>query len=195
MKKKIIIPVVVVIALALVLFLPIPQGMYKDGGTREYAALTYKIVKWNKIVDEVDENGQAVYNINIYKNTSVFWFPDNYKSIDELWQIEKAKLNNKQSNQCIKVWSMGADYEANTKQSNAYRDIWNSLKWEEKDKLSSYDYIFYDGDISIYYDSVSGIFYDMTNNRSATLSEKTNDEVKNSFKNLTFIRSNGDIVD
>ena len=35
---------VLVIALALVLFIPIPQGPLDDGGTRTYNALTYKIV-------------------------------------------------------------------------------------------------------------------------------------------------------
>ena len=97
MKKKIIITAVIVIALVLILFLPIPQGSYDDGGTRDYNAITYKIVRWNKIIVEVDENGQTVHNT--YRNTSVFWCPDNQKSIDELWQIEKvnAKLDTPQN--------------------------------------------------------------------------------------------------
>lgn len=86
--KKIIIPAVIVVALALVLFLPIPRGTYDDGGTREYAALAYKIVVWNKIMAAEDKNGE--FSSYTYRNTSVFWFPDNQKSIDELWQIEKA---------------------------------------------------------------------------------------------------------
>ena len=88
MKKRIIIPVVIVLAFVLILFLPIPRGTYDDGGTREYAALTYKIVVWNKIMAVEDENGE--FSTYTYKNTSVFWFPDNQKSIDELWQIENA---------------------------------------------------------------------------------------------------------
>ena len=91
MAKKIIVSAIIVITLALVLFLPIPQGTYDDGGTRDYKALTYKIVVWNKIMVVVDENGQAIHGT--YQNTSVFWFPDNLKSIDELWKIEKAKAN------------------------------------------------------------------------------------------------------
>ena len=87
MKKKIIISIVVSVALVLIFFLPIPQGTYLDGGTREYSALTYKIVVWNKFMVEVDENGQTVHNT--YRNTSVFWYPDNQKSIDELWKIER----------------------------------------------------------------------------------------------------------
>ncbi len=93
MKKIIIIAAVVLVALVLVFFLPVPQGSYDDGGTRDYNALTYKIVVWNKIMAGIDENGQTVHNT--YRNTSVFWYPDNQKSIDELWQIEKvnAKLD------------------------------------------------------------------------------------------------------
>ena len=88
MKKKIVIPAIIVIALAFVLFLPIPQGAYDDGGTRDYNALTYKIVVWNKLSITIDENGQPVNNT--YRKTSVFWYPDNQKSIDELWQLEIA---------------------------------------------------------------------------------------------------------
>ena len=43
MKKKIWIPIVIALLLA-ILVVPIPTGVYKDGGTREYTALTYKIV-------------------------------------------------------------------------------------------------------------------------------------------------------
>lgn len=90
MKKKVwLISVIAAIALGLILFLPIPQGTYDDGGTREYNALTYKIVKWNKITAAVDENGQTIHNT--YRNTSVFWYPNNQKTLDELWQIEKSE--------------------------------------------------------------------------------------------------------
>lgn len=89
MKKRIIVFGIFLI-IVLVLFLPIPQGSYDDGGTREYAALTYKIVVWNKIVTELDEDGNIVLPTT-YRKTSVYWYPDNQKNIDELWQIERAK--------------------------------------------------------------------------------------------------------
>lgn len=60
--------------------------MYKDGGTRTYTSLTYKIVKWNKIINANE----------IYKKTSVFWFPSNLKSVDELWEIENLNENKKE---------------------------------------------------------------------------------------------------
>lgn len=76
-KTKIVILSVLFIIL-LVLLVPVPSEVYKDGGTRTYTALTYKIVKWRVLVD-------ANYK---YENTSVFWFPDNFKTYAELWEIE-----------------------------------------------------------------------------------------------------------
>ena len=100
-----------------------------------------------------------------------------------------------ESDECIMVWSMGADYEATIEQSESYRAIWNSLEWKEEADPNRYNYIFIDGDLSIYYDSGTGIFYDMTNNKHAILSEEINDDVRSSIKDLTFIKSHGDVMD
>lgn len=77
MKKKIWIPILVVVILA-ILFVPIPTGVYKDGGTREYTALTYKIVDWNRLTDG-----------NTYDKTKVYFFPYNFKSVGDLWYYEE----------------------------------------------------------------------------------------------------------
>ncbi len=74
MKKKICIIVLII----LVLITPIPGGIYKDGGTKDYKALAYKVVVWNRLI------GAGV----TYHKTSVFWFPNNFKNIDELWKLE-----------------------------------------------------------------------------------------------------------
>lgn len=74
MKKKVII--IVTVILALVLFFPVPFTSYDDGGTREFKALTYKIVKWNRM--QADDL--------IYNTTRIYFFPNNLKSIDELWK-------------------------------------------------------------------------------------------------------------
>ena len=107
--------------------------------------------------------------------------------------------DNKETQNCIKVWSMGADYQANVEQSNAYRALWNSLEWEEDADPNRYpnryNYIFFDGQVSVYYDSLDGVFYDMTNNKHANLPKETNDAIINSIKDLTFVRSNGDLID
>ncbi|MBO5090420.1 MAG: hypothetical protein J6C27_05870 [Clostridia bacterium] len=76
MKKRISIILIIVGVLA-ILFIPIPTGVYKDGGTRVYAALTYKIVDWNRITGE-----------SRYSKTCVYFFPNNFKSIDSLWEME-----------------------------------------------------------------------------------------------------------
>jgi len=116
MKKKIIIPIVIIVGVALILFLPIPRGTLKDGGTREYASLTYKIVVWNKLMPIVDENGNNVPD-NRYRKTSIFWYPDSLKSIDELWEMEFSEQkieNDLQNNNHIeypyKVWDFSDPY-------------------------------------------------------------------------------------
>ncbi len=88
MKKKVIIFAIIAITLVSLLFTPVPQGSYDDGGTREYAALTYKVVKWNRLASIYNENG-TIDRIERYNETSIYWFPDNFKSIDELWKIEQ----------------------------------------------------------------------------------------------------------
>ena len=80
MKKKIWICIAGVVLLA-ILFVPIPSGTYKDGGTRAYSALTYKIVKWQR------DTGS-----DVYKATRVYWLPNNFKSIDSLWAGEDLRL-------------------------------------------------------------------------------------------------------
>lgn len=67
-----------------VLFVPFPKGPYKDGGTREYAALTYKIVDWNRLTAD-----------GPYQATRVYWFPGNFQSIDRLWVYEEPKVVHK----------------------------------------------------------------------------------------------------
>lgn len=75
MKKKalwVLLPAVLLLA---ALFLPITG---KDGGTTTYSALTYKVVKWNRLVDN-----------RLYSATRVYRFPDNFRSLDALWQLER----------------------------------------------------------------------------------------------------------
>ena len=87
-KKKIII--VIAIIVLLVLFFPIPRGTYSDGGTREYSALTYKIIKWHRLIGETNSDGsiEAVY---YYNKTSIFWIPDKFKNLSELWKMDLEK--------------------------------------------------------------------------------------------------------
>ena len=90
MKKKTakrILIVSVIVVILLILFVPIPHGVMKDGGTAKYQALTYRIVVWNRFYDITNADG-TVKETRTYTKTSVYWLPDNFKSIDELWEIE-----------------------------------------------------------------------------------------------------------
>ncbi len=78
MKKKMWISIATVFVLLAVLFTPIPKCSYDDGGTREYVALTYKIVDWNRIT-MADET---------YQKTRIYFGTDRNKTIDELWELE-----------------------------------------------------------------------------------------------------------
>lgn len=83
MKKKLLVILLVVLLLAL-LAVPIPMGVYEDGGTREYAALTYKIVDWNRMTDD-----------SVYDVTKVYFFPRNFRSVDDLWVEEEENVVHK----------------------------------------------------------------------------------------------------
>ena len=72
MKRKIV--VICAIVLVLILIVPIPIGPCLDGGTREYVALTYKIVDWHHLYDDG----------KIFDETKIYFFPDNFASITEL---------------------------------------------------------------------------------------------------------------
>ena len=49
MKKKILI---ICAILLLILIIPIPAIQSKDGGTKRYEALTYKVVAWHRFYDD-----------------------------------------------------------------------------------------------------------------------------------------------
>ncbi len=84
MKKKIWIPIVAVAVLLAVLFVPIPKGSLDDGGTRDYIALTYRIVDWNRISAD-----------GVYEKTRIYFGSDRNKTIDELWQLEYQNVEQK----------------------------------------------------------------------------------------------------
>ncbi len=81
-------PAALLIILLLILTVPIPAGIYKDGGTRDYRALAYRIVVWNRMLSDEE---MRVYHTDTYHRTSFYLFPYNFKSIDELWKIEQKR--------------------------------------------------------------------------------------------------------
>lgn len=80
MKKKIGLLLLIIVLLA-ALFAPVSHVTCKDGGTQVYSALTYRIVKWNRLTDG-----------GTYRKTRVYVFPRNLKPIEELWQAEENEV-------------------------------------------------------------------------------------------------------
>ena len=66
MKKTLVIFLVAV--LLAVLLIPVPS-IYKDGGTRTYTSLTYKVIVWNTLEGK--------------RGTEVHLFPNNFYSLDD----------------------------------------------------------------------------------------------------------------
>ncbi len=87
-KKHILILCVILICVLLILLIPRSPVDYDDGGTREYAALAYKVVVWERLYAEISPDGDM--RIGTYEKTAVYWFADAHKDIDELWDKEKA---------------------------------------------------------------------------------------------------------
>ncbi len=78
MEKKIWIPLLVGVILLAMMFVPYSVTDYDDGGTKEYTAVAYKVVCWNRV--QID---------GTYQNTRVYFGADRFKSLDELWAQEK----------------------------------------------------------------------------------------------------------
>ena len=83
MKKKI--RTCIIIIILLILFFPIPKGTLDDGGSKVYGALSYTAVKWVYINEDKSQD---------YR-TMVYWFPDNFKNINELREMYKAEISKK----------------------------------------------------------------------------------------------------
>ena len=81
MKKKVLLTILATVLLLAVFFAPITKSPCRDGGTREYCALTYKIVDWNRLTTD-----------GVHDATKVYWIPNNFKSIDELWFDEEQEV-------------------------------------------------------------------------------------------------------
>ena len=84
MMKKVFLTILAAMLLLAILFTPIPQKPHREDGERIYSALTYKIVDWN------EETTDGVYDA-----TKFYWFPNNFKSIDELWTYEEQEVVHK----------------------------------------------------------------------------------------------------
>ena len=123
MKKKLLFGILGGVLLLLILFLPIPKGQLKDGGTREFQALTYKIIRWNRL----HEGGT-------YQKTKIYFGKDAYKSVDSLWDREDAPkrftaIIRERSGYWIEVEPLEGEEERNS----ASRITFNARALEELD--------------------------------------------------------------
>lgn len=84
MDKKLLI-FIIVLALVIVLFVPFGYASYDDGGTVRFTSLTYSVVIWNRFVSDWSTGEMQLQK---YKNTCFYLFPDNFKSLGELWEIK-----------------------------------------------------------------------------------------------------------
>lgn len=81
MKKKYWIVAALVIVVLGVLVVPYRIHVLNDGGTKEYRALTYRVVDWNCLTDD-----------GIYEKTRVYFFDDLTAPINELWEREEPNV-------------------------------------------------------------------------------------------------------
>lgn len=84
MKRKRWLILLAAVLVFAVLFVPVPKSPYRDGGTKVYSALAYQIVDWNRVTAD-----------GIYEVTKIYWFPNNFKSIDDLWACEEQNVVHK----------------------------------------------------------------------------------------------------
>lgn len=75
MRKRLLIVLLAVGVLSLLL---VPLPTKAENGTRAYTALTYTVVRWNRAAGD-----------GTYEKTRIYPFPQNFKSLDDLWKKEK----------------------------------------------------------------------------------------------------------
>lgn len=75
---------IIALALVIVLFVPFGYASYDDGGTLRFTSLTYSVVKWNRYVSDWSSGEMK---LDLYQNTCFYLFPDNFRSLDEPWEI------------------------------------------------------------------------------------------------------------
>ena len=81
MKKKLWIVAAIAIVVLGALVVPFRIGTMKDGGTKEYRALTYRVVDWNRLTED-----------GIYEKTRIYFLGDIFIPIDELWAREEPNV-------------------------------------------------------------------------------------------------------
>lgn len=84
-KKKLLRILIPVFILAFILFFPIPVETRNDGGSRDFRALTYRLIRWNRILPAEDGT------VDFYTKWQIYPMTLRYASVDDLWEREVAK--------------------------------------------------------------------------------------------------------
>lgn len=126
-NKTLIIMNVVAIGILATLF--VPQKLYvNDGGTIEYRAIAYKYIKWNTTRND----GTPL------KKNDLYWFPNNFNSLEYYKPVESPIVNVSSNNQQITCskgtfeWSKTVDRQEIHVIADAFS---NPVQWTYKDKL------------------------------------------------------------
>ena len=76
---------ILTVSLLTILLVPFSFNQYDDGGTVKITSLTYSVVMWNRLEIRLNEDGST--SGGRYENTCVYFFPDNFKSLEDLWAL------------------------------------------------------------------------------------------------------------
>lgn len=119
MKKRIIL---IIIAILIILLFPI-RFRYKDGGTLEYRAILYRIIKWNTIEG--------------YKDTEIHFFPNNFHSIDYYKPLKPYSLNisNNSSKVILNIGSYSWTEIVDGKEKNIQSDSIHPVDFKYSESL------------------------------------------------------------
>ncbi len=80
--KQAITATAVTVTVMALLFVPFSTIHYDDGGTEKTSAVAYTVMKWNRTRTW---DGEPIHEPN--QRTRVYWFPHNFKSYEEMWEM------------------------------------------------------------------------------------------------------------
>lgn len=126
-NKRLVIMNATVIGILLLLFVPI-KIQYRDGGTTEYRALSYKYIKWNTTRND----GTPL------KENDLHWFPHNFHSLEYYKPVESPIVTVSMGSQQIKCskgsfhWSKTVDGENMFVIADVFK---SAVQWTYKDTL------------------------------------------------------------
>ena len=90
----------------------------------------------------------------------------------------------------FKVYGMGIGLDKlqiSEEQANAVKEIWENCEWADDVTETMYDYVFIDGDREVRYSYDVGIFNDVTNIKSCSLTNELRAEINDIIDHLVVL--------